>query len=619
MNKHLLEFESENNINYLDENALAVINDELIIIYANKMFTSQFNLEKCNSVKEVDSEPDLISIIERLSLNNYDNISLEIFCKKDTQFEGNLFNVFIEKLNIMESEFYFLLFKSLKENQRIERKINSLYNTIEQGDIPVILINKLGKITYISQSFEGILNCNIDSFFQSSFYTAFGDFLDEDDVCSIENSLRENLHWSKIINLSNGIDKYYELKLKPLSKKKNTSDNYILTAVDVTSLIQKNGIIKKSEIQLRSIINNISDLLLVVIKKENTFLFDNANENFCNIFDIIRHKSYRKNIFEIFDNEFLNGLLNSFEHIDVKNKDYKEFPFTKNGRNYSARISSIINIYEDEKTYITSLRDVTEQIEFQEQLKRAYEKEIHLNNLKTIFLENMSHEIRTPFNAIVGYSDIINECLQSGDVEEIKELSISVKDVLHRILNLFTDIVEVSQIESGDISIEKEIINCYSVLNSVYNKKLEEAELKNLNFIIEKPDEPVYFEADWIKFDKIITALIDNCIKNTDAGEIIISAIKINSEIEITIKDTGKGFDEIEIPRLLKPFEQNENGYTRSNQGAGLGLAIASKLTTLLGGKFEIRSTINKGTNVKLTFPVENTYPFQNPIRVKNS
>jgi len=212
MNKHLLEFESENSIDYLDGNPLAVINDKLIIIYANKVFTSQFKLEKYNSINEIDSEPDLISTLEMLSINNYDNLSFEIFCKKDAQLEGNLFNVFIEKLIIMESEFYFLLFKSLKENHRIERKINNLYNTIEQGDIPVILINEHRQITYISQSFEEILNCNIDSFYNSGFYTAFSDFLGQDDVCAIENCFQRNLHWSKIINVSNGSEKYYELK-----------------------------------------------------------------------------------------------------------------------------------------------------------------------------------------------------------------------------------------------------------------------------------------------------------------------------------------------------------------------------------------------------------------------
>jgi PAS domain S-box-containing protein len=610
MNKHLLEFESENSIDYLDGNPLAVINDKLIIIYANKVFTSQFKLEKYNSINEIDSEPDLISTLEMLSINNYDNLSFEIFCKKDAQLEGNLFNVFIEKLLIMESEFYFLLFKSLKENQRIERKINNLYNTIEQGDIPVILINEHRQITYISQSFEEILNCNIDSFYNSGFYTAFSDFLGQDDVCAIENCFQRNLHWSKIINVSNENEKYYELKLKPLSRNKKSADNFILTAVDVTSLVLKNGIIKRSELQLRSIINNISDLLLVVIKKEDTFLFDNANENFCSIFGIIRGMNYRKNILEIFDNEFLNNLLPSFGKIDSDDIDQDEFVFIKNGQNYSAKISVILNLYENEKIYIITLRDITKQVEFQEQLKRAYEKEMQLNKLKTIFLENMSHEIRTPFNAIVGYSDIINECLLSGEIEEIKELSISIKDVLHRILNLFTDIVEVSQIESGEITIEKDIINCCSVLRSICNKRLVEAELKNLNFIFIKPDEPVYIEADWMKFEKIVNALLDNSIKNTEMGEIVVSAVMINEEIEITIKDTGNGFDELEIPRLLEPFEQNENGYTRATQGAGLGLTIASKLTKLLGGKFDIRSKLNEGTSIRLTFPIEKSTLF---------
>jgi signal transduction histidine kinase len=141
----------------------------------------------------------------------------------------------------------------------------------------------------------------------------------------------------------------------------------------------------------------------------------------------------------------------------------------------------------------------------------------------------------------------------------------SIKDVLHRVLNLFTDIVEVSQIESGEIDIEKDIINCCNVLESIYNKRLVEAEFKNVKFKLIKPNEPINLEIDWVKFEKIINALIDNSIKNTEKGEVIVSIIRHNREVEINIKDTGKGFNEFEIPRLLEPFEQNENGYTRSN------------------------------------------------------
>jgi signal transduction histidine kinase len=106
-----------------------------------------------------------------------------------------------------------------------------------------------------------------------------------------------------------------------------------------------------------------------------------------------------------------------------------------------------------------------------------------------------------------------------------------------------------------------------------------------------------------MKLEKIVYAITENAIKYTTAGKIVLRSFVFSQFVYITITDTGDGMNQEDIKYLLEPFSQEEQGYTRKYQGAGLGLAIASKLTKMMGGLFEIVSRKQTGTKVTLIFP----------------
>jgi signal transduction histidine kinase len=216
----------------------------------------------------------------------------------------------------------------------------------------------------------------------------------------------------------------------------------------------------------------------------------------------------------------------------------------------------------------------------------------------------MSHEIRTPFNAIVGFSEIVDESLETGDIETLRELMDSMKEVLGRAVNLFTNIVEVFQIEAGEAELDKVDLNCNHVLRNVHQKLMNDASRKKLEFYVEVDETECIIETDWVKFEKIIFSLVDNSIKYTERGHVSLSSRNLGNRVEILISDTGLGIQQSNIERLLKPFTQEVEGYTRPFEGAGLGLTLAYKLTKLLNGSFEISSEKNKGTTITLKFPV---------------
>ncbi|MCL5029973.1 MAG: ATP-binding protein, partial [Bacteroidetes bacterium] len=133
---------------------------------------------------------------------------------------------------------------------------------------------------------------------------------------------------------------------------------------------------------------------------------------------------------------------------------------------------------------------------------------------------------------------------------------------------------------------------------------IEQAQNKKLNFQLKLEENELNIKTDWFKLEKIISSLIENALKYTDYGEVSIQSKTVDNNVEIIISDTGKGIEEKDIKKLLEPFVQEEDAYIRRYEGAGLGLTIAYKLTNILGGKFDIQSVKNKGTDVILTFPL---------------
>ncbi|MDP2035968.1 MAG: HAMP domain-containing sensor histidine kinase, partial [Ignavibacteria bacterium] len=254
--------------------------------------------------------------------------------------------------------------------------------------------------------------------------------------------------------------------------------------------------------------------------------------------------------------------------------------------------------------FIITMKDITEEILYSKHLKKAYHKEMQLNKMKSDFLANMSHEIRTPFNAVVGFSEIIDESIENQDLEMIRELMTSMKEVLGRALNLFTNIIEVSQIESGEVELDNVDLNCNHVVRNIHEKFLQEVLKNRLEFILDLTEENCVIEVDWVKYEKIVYSIVDNAVKYTNDGYVYIGTKAHDGVVELTISDTGVGIEPSQIERLLKPFTQEIEGYTRPFEGAGLGLTIAYKLTLLMGGKFDIVSEKNKGTKITVSFPL---------------
>lgn len=604
--KRDLDIDSINNGEMLSQKAWLIVDFAGNIKFSNDIFTQLFLHNEQTNLSQLNFEPDLFGIVSKLAeidITNFENIFI---------FEGNTkvynYKVEIEKVKLFNAEYFILVFSHLEEQKLIEDKINNLHFALEYGKVPVMIFDNNGMISFATNTFEKILDFELDSFYNSHISTILSKHLLPEQIKKLEKSIENGVQWSETITLSiiNEQNFFFELKLNPILNESGTILNFVLTAHDITYYISKNQLSQKSENRLKSIINNISDLLIILKQSNDYIYFENANDNFLKIFNLNKEEISYKRFEEVLPQMLVFKVKEEIEQLKKSKELNCKFDYNIYDRAYFARIVIIEDVDSNENLYVISLKDVTDERDKRNQLDKLYKKELQVNRLKTTFLQNMSHEIRTPFTAIMGYSDILVESIQDKEYETVIEITDSLKNVLNRVMNLFENILEVSEIEAGEVILESVSMNCNQILKTVCDKKIKEAQYKGIGIELDLENHDYLCTIDWIKFERIILNLVDNAIKYTDFGKIKVSSRKTNQNIEIVIKDSGLGMNETIISRLLEPFVQEEpDGHSRNYEGAGLGLTIAYEYTKLMNGEMDIKSQKNVGTEILLKFPIK--------------
>lgn len=244
--------------------------------------------------------------------------------------------------------------------------------------------------------------------------------------------------------------------------------------------------------------------------------------------------------------------------------------------------------------------------ELNKKCMRETERAEAANRAKSEFLANMSHELRTPLNAIIGFSEL----MQSGlfgplGSERYEEYVRDIQGSGNYLLGVINDILDMSKIEAGRFSIDREQIDlCPLVRETVRVISLQAAQ-KSIT-IETKIADSMTLNADRRAIKQIAINLLSNAVKFTGpGGKISLRARKMSGAVILTIEDNGCGIPREALKKLGKPFEQVENQFTKSHAGSGLGLAISRSLAQLHGGALKIRSTAGVGTIVSVRIPVK--------------
>jgi signal transduction histidine kinase len=239
-------------------------------------------------------------------------------------------------------------------------------------------------------------------------------------------------------------------------------------------------------------------------------------------------------------------------------------------------------------------------------LLSANQKLLEMDQIKSMFIASMSHELRTPLNSIIGFTGIMLQGM-SGEItdEQAKQLGIVKKSASH-LLTLINDVIDVSKIESGVVSITNHNFDLIELIKDVVQILSKACLDKQLTIRSNLPESFSCF-SDKRRIKQILINLLDNAIKFSNEGEIIISLTQRESFFTVTFSDTGIGINDDDANKLFLPFSKLNP--TQANnprgKGTGLGLYLSQRLANKLGGQITMTSEPNKGSNFSLILPIE--------------
>lgn len=236
-------------------------------------------------------------------------------------------------------------------------------------------------------------------------------------------------------------------------------------------------------------------------------------------------------------------------------------------------------------------------------LQEANEKVLETARLKDEFLAVMSHELRTPLNAIIGFSGILlmDETLPEKQAFQVQRIETNSE----RLLNLINDILDISRIQAGRMSLNPTPLNIRKELNRIHEQLGILAKNKNLEFSHSVADDvPSLITVDEDALIKILTNLCSNAIKFTSYGSVVIEVSREERNLLIQVRDTGIGIPPHMYEIIFEEFRQVDGSSMRQYGGTGLGLAIVRRLSMAMGGSVTVKSRVNEGSNFTVTLPL---------------
>lgn len=261
------------------------------------------------------------------------------------------------------------------------------------------------------------------------------------------------------------------------------------------------------------------------------------------------------------------------------------------------------------KEVISMTRDMSERKKHELQLMEARERAEAANRTKSRFLANMSHELRTPLNAIIGFSDMLKlEMFGKLGNPRYVEYAQLINQSGGLLLDLISDILDMSKIEAGKYDLHRELVDVKDVVSQAIKMVSGRANTGGLKLDVDISPEAmaVPLFADTRALTQILLNLLSNAVKFTpEGGHVTVQVTTIPDGVRFIVADTGRGIAKKHLPRLTHAFEQVTSDAELNKQGTGLGLALVRSLAELHGGSIKIESELDKGTTVSVDIPAE--------------
>ena len=378
---------------------------------------------------------------------------------------------------------------------------------------------------------------------------------------------------------------------------------------DFTDRKQAEEKIREKDILFRKLSANVPDLIFQFTRKpDGNYFVPIASEGIQNIFgcspeDVLDDFGPIGRVIYSEDAErVINDIEYSAEHLTYFTCEFRvQIPGREIQWIYSN--STPERLPDGSVTWYGFNVDITDRKQIELELLKAKAKAEESDRLKSAFLANMSHEIRTPMNGILGFSDLLKEPGLSSETQS--EYVNIIEKSGARMLNIISEIMDISKIESGQMEISFQKTNINDRLKDAYILLKPEANSKkiDLSFKSNLSDEDAFTLTDVNKLYSILTNLVKNAIKYTDKGSIVFGCELKDDSFEFFVKDTGIGIPKDRQGAIFERFIQADIKDIQARQGAGLGLSISKAFVEMLGGRIWVESEVGEGSTFYFALP----------------
>ena len=375
---------------------------------------------------------------------------------------------------------------------------------------------------------------------------------------------------------------------------------------DITERKRVEEILIENEAKYRTLVTQSPDGIFIV-DLSGTFL--SVNKTMCENLKYTEEEFLSMKLWDIVPQEYMSIHKNRLADILKGERKNETAEYEVKGKDEILHSIEVLSapFYKDKVIigFQGIARDVTERKRAEKELIEAKNKAEESDRLKSAFLANMSHEVRTPLNSIIGFSELLADSY--FEEEQKKEFIQAIITSGNSLLNIISDIMDLSKMQSGEVKIRRKQINVLKFISSIKEQFIFQADEKKLELklICADDDEEKIIFADPERLSQILNNLISNAIKFTMNGGIDIGYQTKGKMVEFFVKDTGIGIPEEYHEKIFERFRQVETSTTRKFGGNGLGLAISKNLVELMGGRIWIESETDKGSVFYFTIPCD--------------
>jgi PAS domain S-box-containing protein len=373
---------------------------------------------------------------------------------------------------------------------------------------------------------------------------------------------------------------------------------------DITERKRAEEAQRASEIRYRRLFETAKDGILLL--DAETGMITDVNPFLTELLGFPYEKLVGKAIWEI--GLFKDIASNKNKFLELQRKEYVRYenlPLeTANGRRIDVEFVSNVYTVDHKKVIQCNIRDITERKRAEREME---EKQREMIKMKLEFISMVSHELRTPLTVIKEGISLVADGSTGEINEEQKELLGLSKKNVDRLAKLINDVLDFQKLEAGKIKINAHPNNINEIVRDVYETMTLATKDKSIDLLLELDDRLPKVRFDNDKITQVLTNLVDNAMKFTEKGNIVIKTSKENEMIHVSVSDTGCGIKKEDLSRVFGRFEQLSTGGERKTGGTGLGLAICKGIIERHNGKIWVDSVFGKGSKFTFALPVYST------------